>query len=198
MRTLIIFLSFVTVSVTGFVACSGNIRQADAAPAAALTHDSLVSRGSYLVSTIGCDDCHSPKRMGAHGPEVIPELRLSGFIKGGMLQPVDTGAIKKGWALFSPDLTAAVGPWGISYAANITNDATGIGSWTEAQFIKAIREGKSKGLDNTRPLLPPMPWFNFAKMSDDDLRAVFAYLKSLPPVKNVVPQALPPAAAPGL
>ncbi|MBN8861475.1 MAG: c-type cytochrome [Sphingobacteriales bacterium] len=194
MRTLIIFLSFVTVSVTGFVACGGNIRQADAAPAAALTHDSLVSRGSYLVSTIGCDDCHSPKRMGAHGPEVIPELRLSGFIKGGMLPPVDTGAIKKGWALFSPDLTAAVGPWGISYAANITSDATGIGSWTEAQFIKSIREGKLKGLDNTRPMLPPMPWFNFAKLTDTDLKAIYTFLQSTNPVENAVPAPVPPNA----
>lgn len=61
-----------------------------------------------------------------------------------------------------------------------------------AQFEKAIREGKSKGLDGTRPMLPPMPWPNIAKLSDEDLQAVFTYLKSLPPVKNAVPNPLPP------
>jgi cytochrome c553 len=84
-------------------------------------------------------------------------------------------------------LTAAIGPWGISYAANLTPDDTGTGNWTEAQFMKAIREGKSKGLDGARPLLPPMPWEVARNMSDEDLKAVFAYLQSVKPIKNVVP-----------
>jgi hypothetical protein len=87
----------------------------------------------------------------------------------------------------SMDLTAATGPWGTSYAANISSDATGIGNWTEAQFIKCMREGKLKGMDNARPLLPPMPWPNFAKLTDTDLKAIFAFLKSTKPVDNVVP-----------
>jgi len=90
--------------------------------------------------------------------------------------------------LFAPDLTSAVGAWGQSYAANISSDATGIGNWKEEQFIKAIREGKSKGLDGTRLLLPPMPWFVYKNMSDDDLKSIFAYLKTTNPVRNVVPQ----------
>lgn len=149
--------------------------------------DSLVARGEYLVSAIGCDDCHSPKRMGARGPELIPELRLSGFPQNRPLMPVDTGALHKGWVLLAPDLTAAVGPWGTSYASNITGDSTGIGMWTEAQFRKAIREGKSKGLDGTRPLLPPMPWQNLARLSDPDINAIYAFLRSTAPVKNTVP-----------
>jgi hypothetical protein len=83
--------------------------------------------------------------------------------------------------------TAFVGPWGISYAANLTSDESGIGAWTEAQFFKAIRQGKYKGMDNSRPLLPPMPWNVYANATDDDLKAIFAYLKSTPPVNNVVP-----------
>ena len=157
------------------------------------TEAEMVSRGEYLVATIGCDDCHSPKRMGAHGPELIPELRLSGYPKGRPMLPPDTGALKKGWMLMGPDLTSTVGPWGTSFAANITSDGTGVGNWTEAQFIKAMRTGKIKGLDNARPMLPPMPWFNFAKLTDEDLSAILAYLKSTPPVQNIVPAPIPPS-----
>lgn len=88
----------------------------------------------------------------------------------------------------SPDLTAAAGPWGISYAANITSDETGIGAWKEEQFKKSVREGKLKGLDGARPLLPPMPWQNFRKLTDLDLKAIYTFLQSTTPVKNVVPQ----------
>ncbi|MFT3705356.1 MAG: c-type cytochrome [Agriterribacter sp.] len=153
--------------------------------------DSLIKRGAYLVAVMGCDDCHSPKRMGAHGPEIIPELRLSGFQQNASLPPVDTNQVKKGWVLFSPDLTGAVGPWGATFAGNITGDSTGIGTWSEAQFKKALREGKFKGLDNTRPLLPPMPWQNLAQLSDIDMKAVYTFLQSTHPVRNVVPAPKP-------
>lgn len=151
----------------------------------------LVKRGEYLVNTIGCDDCHSPKKMGAQGPEVDLALRLSGYPSERSLPPADSNVLKDGWALFGPDLTAAIGPWGASFAANITSDETGIGKWTEAQFVKAIREGKSKGLDGTRTLLPPMPWQNFSKLTDEDLKSIYTYLKTTPPVKNVVPSPIP-------
>ena len=155
----------------------------------------MVKRGEYLVTIGGCNDCHSPKIMTPMGPEPDPKRLLSGHPAEEPLPAItDKRMIAPGqWALFSSGLTATVGPWGTSFAANLTPDDTGTGNWTEAQFFKAIREGKSKGLDGTRPLLPPMPWFNFAKMSDEDLRSVFVYLKSLPPVKNAVPNPLPPA-----
>lgn len=89
--------------------------------------------------------------------------------------------------MFAPDLTSAVGPWGMSFAANITPDETGIGNWTEQNFLTALRHGKSKGLENNRDLLPPMPWFVYKNFTDDDLKSIFAYLKSLPAVHNVVP-----------
>jgi hypothetical protein len=93
----------------------------------------------------------------------------------------------------SPDITAFAGPWGISYAANLTSDsATGIGAWTEEQFIKSMRTGKHLGAENGRPILPPMPWPFISKMTDEDLSAVYAYLKSLPPVSNRVPAPTPP------
>src|SRR6478672_4940891 len=88
----------------------------------------LIKRGEYLVATVGCDDCHSPKRMGANGPEIIPELRLSGYPSGKALPKVDHANHKNGWVMLLPDLTAAVGPWGMSFAANLTSDETGIGN----------------------------------------------------------------------
>jgi cytochrome c len=154
----------------------------------------VIKRGEYLVNSIGCDDCHSPKRMGAHGPEVIPELRFSGYPSNRPIQKADTNALKKGWMLFGADLTSSVGPWGMSFSANISSDATGIGYWKEEQFIKAIREGKLTGLDDSRPMLPPMPWFVYKNLNDDDLKSIYAYLQSTKPVHNVVPTPKPLAA----
>lgn len=151
----------------------------------------LVKRGEYLVSSIGCDDCHSPKKFGPHGPEIDTALRFSGYPGGRPIETFDTLTSKK-WMLFGGDLTCAVGPWGMSFAGNITSDPTGIGNWTEEQFIRCLREGKWKGLENGRPLLPPMPWQNFRKMTYEDLRSIFAYLKTTKPVKNSVPQPIPP------
>lgn len=81
---------------------------------------------------------------------------------------------------------------GVSFSANLTSDSTGIGGWTEEQFAKALRQGKSKGLDGNRQLLPPMPWPNYITLTDADMKAIFAYLKSTKPVKNVVPAPIPP------
>lgn len=100
--------------------------------------------------------------------------------------------IKDGFAIFYPDLTAAAGPWGVSFAANITPDETGTGNWTEEQFKKAITQGKFKGLDGGRLLLPPMPWPDFASLKDDDVHAIFMYLKSIKPVRNIVPAPVTP------
>jgi len=187
MRNTFIILSAITATVAIAVASCNNTAADNIAKAPKLDSAAMVERGKYLVSTVGCDDCHSPKRMGPNGPEIIPELRLSGFPHDGKLPPVDTNVVKKGWALLAPDLTSAIGMWGQSFAANITGDDTGIGAWKEEQFIKAIREGKSKGLDGTRPLLPPMPWPVYKNMTDEDLKSIFAYLKTVKPVENIVP-----------
>ena len=156
-----------------------------------MSKDSMIKRGEYLVTIMGCDDCHSPKKLGPHGPEPDMEKRFSGHPSNmpiGTYKPSDL----KSWVLFNQSLTAFVGPWGVSYAANITSDESGIGSWSEKQFIKALREGKLKGMDNSRPMLPPMPWPNFAKASDEDLKAIFSYLKSTKPINNVVPAPIAP------
>lgn len=152
----------------------------------------LIKRGEYLVQTMGCNDCHSPKIMTPKGPAPDPDRLLSGHPADQELPAIANPEILKDYALFNLSLTASVGPWGTSFAANLTPDDTGLGNWTLEQFGKALKEGKSKGMDGTRPLLPPMPWQNLVNISDDDLTAMFAYLQSIPPVNNAVPNPLPP------
>jgi cytochrome c553 len=149
-----------------------------------------VKKGEYLVTLGGCNDCHSPKDMGPQGATIIKERMLSGYPSDRPIMQGDPKVLKQGWVLFVPDLTSASGPWGVSFSANLTSDQTGIGNWTEENFIRALKEGKFKGLPNSRTLLPPMPWQNFANLKDEDIRAIFAYLKSTPPVSNVVPAAV--------
>jgi hypothetical protein len=162
-----------------------------------LTHGELVTRGKYLVTVGLCNDCHSPKKFGPHGMSLDEERLLSGHPEGSTIPAVDAKSLKPGgWVLFSGHLTAAVGPWGISYSANLTPDSTtGIGGWSEETFVKTLRTGKHLGQEGGRPILPPMPWEFVGKMTDEDLKAVYTYLQSLPPVKNRVPAPVPPAEA---
>ena len=158
-----------------------------------LTEQDYINRGEYLVNTIGCQDCHSPKRMGERGPEAIKELMFSGYPSERPLPEISTDALQKGWILMNEDFTAFAGQWGVSFASNLTSDDTGIGSWQLEQFKIALRKGKFKGLENGRDLLPPMPWQNFAKLTDEDIKAIFYYFKSTKPVNNIVPAPIPPA-----
>lgn len=187
MKKTFLLISIFTVGCMLLIAACNNTASTEEKPAAALSNAELIKRGEYLVNAVGCDDCHSPKKMGPGEPEIIHELRFSGYPETRPLQKADSNVVKSGWGLVGSDLTAWVGPWGMSFSANISSDVTGIGNWSEAQFFKAIREGKYKGLDNSRPLLPPMPWFVYKNFSDEDLKAIFAFLKSTKPVENVVP-----------
>ncbi|GAB2533931.1 c-type cytochrome [Spirosoma aerophilum] len=150
-----------------------------------------IEKGQYLVKIMGCADCHAPKTMTAQGPIPDPALGLSGHPA-----KVPMGKVAKhvlnDWVLFNPMNTIAVGPWGVSFAANLTPSHTGIGNWSEEQFILALTEGKSKGIRTARPLLPPMPWPNYANMKREDLVAIFAYMKSCKPIENLVPQPIGP------
>lgn len=151
--------------------------------------DDQIERGRYLILAGGCHDCHTPKIMTPQGPVDDTTKWLAGHLAGTPLPPIDEKALQPGnWVLLSPDLTTFVGPWGISYPANLTSDsATGIGAWGEEAFIRSLQTGKHLGQPNGRPILPPMPWFNLAKMKEEDLKAIYAYLKSTPPVSNRVP-----------
>jgi Cytochrome c len=186
-----IYATMVCVSLLFLSGCKGKSKT-ESTDLRVLTPEQVVQRGDFLVATMGCNDCHSPKRMGAQGPEVIPELMLSGYQAGKPLPEIDKNALQKGWLLLTADLNAAVGPWGVSFAANLTSDQTGIGNWPEENFIRAVKQGKYKGMEGGRTLLPPMPWQDFEKSSIEDIKAIFAYLKSIKPVSNVVPLAIAP------
>ena len=148
-----------------------------------------IEQGKYLVGVMGCGDCHAPKKMTAQGPIPDPDLGLSGHPANiPMAKVIKT----QDWVLFHPMNTIAVGPWGASFSANLTPDDTGIGNWSEEQFIIAMTEGKSKGIRTARPLLPPMPWPNYTGMKKEELVAMFAYLKSCKPIENLVSQPISP------
>ena len=157
-------------------------------PAPAAPAKTPVQRGAYIVAAGGCHDCHTPWKMGANGqPEPDMTLALSGHPEAMKMGPPPKVDPASGWLWGgSASNTAFYGPWGISYAANLTSDQnTGLGIWTEDMFIRAIREGKHMG--TSRPILPPMPWHVFRNYDDDDLKAIFAYLKTVKAVANHVP-----------
>jgi hypothetical protein len=157
---------------------------------------SQVERGKYLVMVGGCNDCHTPKVMTPAGPAFDTTRLLSGHPADAPLAEIPQGVLGPGkWmAVTNEHLTAWAGPWGVSFAYNLTPDRqTGIGDWPEEMFIKTLRTGKFMG--SSRDILPPMPWQNIGQMTDDDLRAIFAYLKSLPPVRNKIHDPIPPMQA---
>ena len=178
---------------------SGNdTAQAQAAPVAYGGFESQVTWGKHLVAIGGCHDCHTPKKMGSYGPEDDMNVALSGSPSQLPMPVVDRKDIESKGLMVMGNSLSFVGPWGVSYAANITSDTTtGIGNWTIEQFKNVFKTGKYNGAPGGRDLLPPMPWRNVAQMTDEELEAVFAYLQSTKPVHNIVPQPQPPVIAMG-
>lgn len=195
MRKSLALSIILTVAVFLLVQC--NNTKTDAPLIAAKTtyngFESQIEWGEHLVTVSACHDCHSPKKMTSLAMEIDSSRMLAGYIAGSPQPDVNRKEMQDKGLIVSGDLTSWVGPWGTSYAANLTSDATGIGNWSEGQFILAIREGKYKGLSASRNLLPPMPWEMYRNFTDDELKALFAYLKTTNPVKNIVPPPLPPA-----
>ena len=151
----------------------------------------LAKRGEYLVTVMGCADCHTPLKMGPQGPEPDRSRWLSGHPADAAMPPAPKlGPGPWGW-VGAADMTSFSGPWGVSFSANLTSDPeTGIGAWSEQTFITAIRSGKHQG--KGRDILPPMPWQTVRQATDADLKAVFAYLQSTRPIRNAVPDVIPP------
>lgn len=149
----------------------------------------LVTRGQYLVTVAGCNDCHTPFKMGPNGPEPDMTRMLAGHPQDLQMPAAPAAQGPWSWAGAATN-TAFAGPWGVSYASNLTPEPnSGIGIWTEDLFIKALRTGRHWG--QARPILPPMPWQNYSRMTEEDLKAVYAYLRSIPPVVNNVPESIP-------
>jgi len=152
-----------------------------------------IEHGKYLVKTTGCGDCHTPWTMGPNGPMQDTTKMLSGH-PAGIFIPGPAPMAPPWMASIDMSFTAFSGPWGVSYAANLTPDSSGLGGWSQDQFIQAIRTGKHMG--NGRPIMPPMPWPAFSNMTDNDLASIFMYLRSIPAVSNNVPA--PIAGLPGM
>jgi hypothetical protein len=158
-----------------------------AANVAGPSHADLVKRGERLVTLGGCSDCHTPMAFDPKLKMPVPqrERYLSGHPENGPEPQVKPGAGDQ--AVIGASFTSFAAPFGVVYAKNLTPDPeTGIGKWTEAEFVKTLRTGHEKGTG--RPLLPPMPWQNLAGQPEEDLRAIYAFLMSIKPVKNRVPE----------
>jgi mono/diheme cytochrome c family protein len=156
----------ITVASCGRVGGTDQAAITNAAPAA-MTPEEKIARGKYLVAFAGCGDCHTPGALSG-APDM--ERQLAGS--------------EVGWS----------GPWGTSYASNLTPDPeTGLGAWSEDEIVNTLRTGQRP---DKSPLLPPMPWPNFATLSDEDIHALAAYLKSIPAVKHAKPANLPPGVKP--
>jgi mono/diheme cytochrome c family protein len=191
----------VTIAVSGILAwaagsagtaAQGNATTDAAGGTAKKALTGAAARGKYLVDSGGCHDCHTPAKMGPNGPEPDMTLMLSGHPASMQLPPppAPSGPWIGGVAA---TFTAWYGPWGISYTANLTPDKeTGLGQWTEQQFIDTIRSGRHQG--RGRQILPPMPWPAYRHLNDADLKAIFAYLRTVPAIQNKVPD--PVIAAP--
>src|SRR5262249_30243745 len=141
------------------LALSGAIASCTSQPAeekaAALAQPTMtpLQRGQYIAVITGCNDCHTPGTF--YG---APDMNRA--LSGSEL----------GWK----------GPWGVSYAANLTPDsATGMGTWTNVEIERALRSGVKK---DGSPILPPMPWPDFARMNPEDMAALITYLRSIPAV----------------
>ena len=133
---------------------------------AAMTAEQKVERGRYLVGIMSCNDCHTPGTLYG-APDTTRALSGS----------------ELGWT----------GPWGVVYPRNLTPDSTGLGTWTDEQIITVLRTGNRP---DGRQLAPIMPWLNYAQLHDEDITAIVAYLRSLPPVKHTPPAPLPPGQKP--
>ena len=179
---------------SGAFACARSVRAGSVAPSAATPAAALaggptdaVERGRWLVSVLGCADCHTPRLP--EGRE-DPKFLFAGHKANDPYPAWEDSLFTNGYGmLVSTSGTAFAGPWGVTFARNLTPDrTTGIGGWNEEAFLNVLREGTLK---------PPMPQ-SYGLLSDGDLKAMYAYFRSLAPVQNLVPfRQLTPPRLPG-
>ena len=180
--TKILFTALAAVPLAGLVLASSTTPKH--------TEADRIARGKYLVGYGDCNACHTPLKMGENGPEPDWSKMLPGHPADAKLPPPPK-LEGSPWFAATAGMTAWAGPWGVSYAANLTPDTnTGMGIWTEDMFIQAMRTGKHMG--HGRTILPPMPWQSIGTLNDEDLKAIYAYLRTIPAITNNVPGPLGP------
>jgi hypothetical protein len=188
------FLSALLVSALSAAIGGASSAPGSGTPRVAPDPNPAIARGAYLVRAMGCNHCHTPFKMGPNGPEPDMSRELSGHPEALTMPPAPK--LPEGpwvWTAAGTN-TAYAGPWGVSFTANLTPDPeTGLGRWTAETFIATMRTGRHEG--KGRHLLPPMPFENIAALNDDDVRALFAYLQSLKPLRNRVPAPIDPPEA---
>ena len=187
-RTTTFLFAFTLTALSGAIASAvsdAKTPTTDAAKAA------RIERGAYLVRTMGCNDCHTPMKMGPNGPEQDMTRALTGHPEDLVMPPPPTLPPGPWTWVAAGTNTAFAGPWGVSFTMNLTPDPeTGLGSWTEEMFIQTMKTGRHEG--KGRPIKPPMPWFVVGALNDEDIKSLFAYLQSLKPVRNRIPQPIDP------
>jgi len=194
-KSLFVILSFIGIgTVVGckMKASADAVSDSTKLTAASATAMSPAEHGKYLVNLGGCNDCHTPWKPDGKGGAAPDMSRMLSGSPEGMVAPAPK--LNMPWIVAaSATMTAWSGPWGISYSKNLTPDSTGLGKWDEATFMLALKSGKHMG--NGRPIMPPMPVEAIGKLNDDDLKAIFAYLKTIPAIKNTPPEYQPPVGA---
>lgn len=201
-KHVILFTTGLALTSFSFYGCSDNKSGDSATESAAEAtvekpfyggYETQVEWGEHLVTIGGCHDCHTPKKMTPMGPVDDSSLLLSGHPESMPAPDVDRKKLESQGFVLTATFTSWVGPWGITYSANLTPDPSGTGNWTEEQFVYALRNMVSKGLAGGRPLMPPMALMPVKHMTDGELKAIFAYLRTVKPVKNNSVQPTPPA-----
>ena len=138
------------------------------APASAAADKDKIKRGEYLATIMDCGGCHT---TGVFLGKPDPAKYLAGSEVGFQI----------------PGL-------GIFYPPNLTPDPeTGLGKWSEAEIVNAVRKGERP---DGRILAPAMPYSHYGKLTDEDAFALAAYLKSLKPVRNAAPALVGPSEKP--
>lgn len=179
------------ITVITVISCENKAKETKEEPPAEMTQAEMAERGKYLVTILDCNVCHTPKIFTPTGPVFDTTRILSGHPADYVEAPYDATMIGA-WTITNGHFTNWIGAFGKTYAANLTPHETGLGKWKEENFIQALKTGKHMGMPEQRPIMPPMPWEAYGHMPDEDLKAIWAYLQTIPPIDNAVPVYMPP------
>ncbi|MCK5392049.1 MAG: c-type cytochrome [Deltaproteobacteria bacterium] len=163
-------------------------------PATELTYSpERIEIGQAVVEGWNCGFCHTPEIKGPDGkPMPDPKRLMSGYPSDEEVPTIpDMVITSPEWMEFLDNLDSTV--WAtdnlLIFSANLTpDDETGIGTWTETEFVETIRQGRHRGIE--RRIKYPMPWQELSELSDEELLSVYEYLMTLEPVNNKVPPSI--------